>query len=76
MAREKVGYRDQLALILDKYQSKMLTVQEVADFLDCNQKTVLNNINRRYNPLPAINVAVGRKMWRIAATDLARWSLG
>lgn len=82
MAREKEGYRDHLSFMTQKIEAKypesqgMLTVAQVADFLDCNVKTVLNNINRRYNPLPAVNIAVGRKVWRISVTELARWSLG
>ena len=81
MAREKEGYRDQLALMTRKIEERypnslgMLTVAQVADFLDCNEKTVLNNINRRYNPLPAKNISIGRKIWRISITELARWSL-
>lgn len=82
MAREKEGYRENLELITRKIEEKfpgsmgMLTVTQTAEFLECNVKTVLNNINRRYNPLPAKNIAVGRKVWRIPITGLARWTLG
>ena len=81
MAREKEGYREQLELITRKIEERfpesmgMLTPAQVAEFLGCNIKTVHNNINRRYNPLPAKNIAVGRTVWRIPITGLARWSL-
>ena len=82
MAREKIGYRDNLALITERISETfpnsmgVLTTQQVATFLDCDVKTVLRNIQRRYNPLPARDIGNGRKVYRIAITELARWTLG
>ena len=83
MAREKQGYRDQLVFFKEKldelYPDKtplMLTTEQVAAVLGCNIKTVIANINKRYNPLPAKNIGCGRKIYRVALTDLARWSIG
>ena len=82
MAREKVGYRDNLALITERISETfpesmgVLTTQQVATFLGCDVKTVLRNIQRRYNPLPARDIGTGRKVYRIAITELARWTLG
>lgn len=81
MAREKEGYRDNLELITRKIEERfpnsmgMLTTEQVAEFLNCNVKTVLNNINRRINALPARNIGNGRTVWRIPITGLARWTL-
>lgn len=81
MAREKEGYREQLELITRKIEERfpeslgMLTAEQVAEYLGCNVRTVHSNIKRRYNPLPAKNIAVGRTVWRIPVTGLARWSL-
>ena len=82
MAREKIGYRDNLALITERISETfpnsmgVLTTQQVATFLDCDVKTVLRNIQRRCNPLPARDIGNGRKVYRIAITELARWTLG
>ena len=82
MAREKEGFRDQLELITRKIEERypdslgMLTTEQVADYLGCTVKTVLNNINRRCDPLPAKNISVGRTVWRIPIISLARWSMG
>ena len=81
MAREKEGYRENLELITRKIEERfpnsmgMLTTEQVAEFLNCNVKTVLNNINRRINALPARNIGNGRTVWRIPITGLARWTL-
>lgn len=83
MPREKLGYRDHLVFIKDKLDELypgenliMLTTEQVAAVLGCNVKTVISNINKRYNPLPAKNIGNGRKVYRVAVTDLARWSVG
>ena len=82
MAREKEGYREQLELMTRRIEERfpgslgMLTTEQVAEFLECNVKTVLSNINKRYQPLPAKNIGTGRTIWRIPITGLARWSLG
>lgn len=82
MPREKIGYRDNLALITERITESfpesmgVLTTEQVAAFLGCNVKTVLRNINKKYNPLPARNIGVGRNVYRIAITELARWTLG
>ena len=82
MAREKIGYRDNLELITRKIEERFpdsmgtLTTEQTADFLGCNVKTVLRLIERRSNPLPAQNIGTGRNIWRIPITGLARWTLG
>ena len=83
MSREKAGYRDHLAYIRERLEELypgaapiMLSTEQVAAVLGCNVKTVISNINKRYNPLPAKNIGSGRKIWRVAVTDLARWSIG
>lgn len=83
MAREKQGYRDQLVYFKERLEELypertpiMLTTEQVAEVLGCNVKTVISNINKRYNPLPAKNIGTGRKIYRVAVTDLARWSIG
>ena len=51
--REKLNYREQLEIITRKIEERfpesmgMLTTEQVAEFLGCNVKTVLNNIHRR-----------------------------
>lgn len=81
--REKMGYRDMLSYITERvaelYPDKcgaMLSTDQVAAVLGCNVKTVVANINKRYKPLPAKNIGNGRKVYRVAITDLARWSIG
>ena len=83
MSREKQGYRDQLVYFKERLEELypertpiMLTTEQVAEVLGCNVKTVISNINKRYNPLPAKNIGTGRKIYRVAVTDLARWSIG
>ena len=82
MAREKEGYRDNLELITRKIEEKypdslgMLTTEQTANFLGCNVKTVLRLIERKSNPLRAVNIGTGRNIWRVSVTELARWSLG
>ena len=82
MAREKVGYRDNLALITERITESfpdsmgVLTTQQVATFLGCDVKTVVRNIQKKYNPLPARNIGCGRTIYRVAITELARWTLG
>lgn len=81
MPREKEGYREHLEYLVQKIDRSypdakgMLSVEQVADILGCNEKTVLNCIHRRSNPLPAVNIASGRKLWKIPVTGLARWTL-
>lgn len=81
--REKEGYRDMLSLLRERVAElfpdkcgAMLSTEQVAAVLGCNVKTVVSNINKRYNPLPAKNIGQGRKIYRVAITDLARWSIG
>ena len=82
MAREKEGYREHLELVTRKLEAQfpksngMLTTEQVAEFLICTEKTVRKNINKKRNPLPAINIGVGRTLYRVPVTELARWSLG
>lgn len=82
MAREKIGYRDNLAFITERISETfpdsmgVLTTEQVAAFLGCNVKTVIRNIQKKYHPLPARNIGCGRTIYRVAITELARWTLG
>lgn len=73
--REKAGYRDELEAVRGAFGSKdTLTLQEVADYMSVDRHTVSRLINRRNNPLPAINVGAGKKaVYRISVTQFARW---
>ena len=82
MAREKEGYRENLELITRKIEERfpnsmgMLTTEQVAEFLNCTVQTVINNIKKNSKPLPAVNIASGKKrVYRIPVTGLARWIL-
>ena len=77
--REKLNYREQLEIITRKIEERfpesmgMLTTEQVAEFLGCNVKTVLNNIHRR-NGLQAKNIGIGKRTaYRIPIASLAHW---
>ncbi len=61
MAREKEGYRENIALLNERYPEKdMLTIADVAAFIGCSERTVRRNI--------CFNKATGR----VTKADLAR----
>ena len=59
MPREIEGYRENLALICEAFPGKkMLSVDEVADYLGCNRKTITRLIES--GKLVAIDVGTGK----------------
>ena len=79
MAREKVGYRDILEMLMKDYPGRTsLNVAEAAAALGLHRTTVTAAITRRYDPLPAQMVGAGkiRKTYLIPITGLARWAVG
>lgn len=82
MSREKIDYRDQLALIYERIERLFpdnlgyLKAEEVAKILDCNVKTVYERAKDRRNPLPSKNIGGTRKILRFPIAGLVRWSLG
>lgn len=76
MSREKETFRDNLALLLEKYPDRSaLTVDEAAKELGMSRKSVTAAIERRVNPLPARDVSRGKmnRVYRIPITAIANW---
>lgn len=72
------GYYELLELIEKKYPGKaFLKPREAAELLGVNIKTLMAAINKKYNPLPARNVATTLKnrSYIIPVTELIRWAL-
>lgn len=81
--RDKKGYREQLAYLTERIHElygdnrlTMLSTEQVSEVIGCNVKTVVANINKARDPLPAKNIGIGRKVYRVAITELARWMVG
>ena len=77
MAREKADYRTNLARINEMFEGEgMLTVADVARWLKVERRTVTALIERRVDPLPAVNIGKGHKnkAYRISVEALARFS--
>ena len=77
MAREKADFRANMARIRESFPQKgMLTVEEAAEWLSVTRKTVTSLIERKVNPLPAVNVGTSAryKSYRISIEALARFS--
>lgn len=76
MARETEGYREALEQVLEAFPGKkMLTVEEVAEFLGCDRRTVTALIGR--GRLPGVNVGIGKyKIYRVSVKDLAKFRGG
>jgi hypothetical protein len=76
MAREKVDFRANIARLRESFPQKgMLMVDEAAAWLDVTRKTVTALIERKSNPLPAVNVGASSKYksYRISIEALARF---
>jgi excisionase family DNA binding protein len=72
--REKQEYRDILAEIkIDFGDIKMLTVQQAAELLQCDRRTIVALIESR--KLTAVDIATTgvNKQYRIPAASLARF---
>lgn len=77
MPREKVDYRANIESISEKFPGvKMLTVDQVADWLQVNRRTVTHIIERPRSPLVAVDVSRGKKnkVYRVSVESLARFS--
>lgn len=76
MAREKIDYRANIASIREKFPGAgMLTVPQVADWLQVDRRTVTTLIQRRRDPLPAVDIGGGKnRVYRVSVEALARFS--
>lgn len=77
MSREKTDFRANIARIRESFPQKgMLTVDEAAAWFGVTRKTVTALIERKVNPLPAVNVGSSSKYksYRISIEALARFS--
>lgn len=75
MPREKADYRANIENIRDMFPGVgALTVDEVAKWLSVDKRTVKSIIERRGNPLPAVNIGGGKnKVYRVSVEALARF---
>jgi excisionase family DNA binding protein len=72
--REKQEYRDILAEIkIDFGDIKMLTVQQAAELLQCDRRTIVALIESRKLTAVDISTTGTTKIWRIPAASLARF---
>lgn len=82
MAREKVDYREQYALMLEKIEKKYpdnmgyLTAEQVADILGLRIETVYRRSNEKKNKDPIPRKRIGNDTYRYPIASLVRWSLG
>ena len=76
MARERLDYRANIANIKEKFPGVgALTVPQVAEWLQVDRRTVAGLIQRRKDPLPAVNVGSDKKkIYRVSVEALARFS--
>ena len=77
MGREREDYRANLASIREKFPGAgMLTVEQVAEWLQVNRRTVTCIIERPRSPLVAVDVSCGKKnkVYRVSVEALARYS--
>ena len=76
MPREKIDYRANIASISEMFpDAGMLTVPQVADWLQVDRRTVARLIQRKRDPLPAVNVGSDKKrIYRVSVEALARFS--
>lgn len=77
MGREKRDYRANIASIKEMFpDSGMLTVLQVAKWMSVDRRTVTALIERKREPLVAIDVGKGikNKVYRVSVESLARFS--
>lgn len=77
MGREKRDYRANIASIREMFpDAGMLTVVQVAKWMSVDRRTVTALIERRVNPLLAVDVGAGskNKVYRVSVEALARFS--
>jgi hypothetical protein len=75
MGREKIDYRANIANIKEAYPGVgALSVLQVASWLGVDRRTVTSMIERRHDPLPAVDVGNGNlKVYRVSIEALARF---
>ena len=75
MPREKTDYRANIANIKEMFPDVgALTVDQAAKWLSVDRRTIKSLIQRRYNPLPAVDIGVGKnKIYRVSVEALARF---
>lgn len=75
MAREKTDYRANIANLREVFPNVgALTVEQAAKWLSVDRRTVKALIQRRSNPLPAIDIGAGKnKIYRVPVEALARF---
>lgn len=70
--RENRGYREVMADIRSTFNVGMLNIQQTAQYLNCDAKTVRRLIEGK--KLPAIDLSVKQnKLYRVPAETLARF---
>ena len=76
MPRERMDYRTNITNIKEMFPDVgALTVEQVAKWLSVDRRTVKLLIQRRNNPLAAIDIGVGKnKVYRISIEALARFA--
>ena len=75
MAREKMDYRSNISKLKEDFPGVgALTVKQVAQWLSCDVRTVKAVIERRRDPLVAVDVGNGKnKVYRVSIEALARF---
>ena len=75
MPKEKTDYRANIANIKAMFPGVgALTVDQVAKWLSIDRRTVKLLIQRRYSPLPAVDIGVGKnRVYRVSVEALARF---
>lgn len=73
MAREIEGYREALEQVLEAFPGKkMLAVEEVAEFLGCDRRTVTALVDK--GKLKGVDLGLGvYKVYRVSAKNLAEF---
>lgn len=76
MSREKTDYRANIANIKEIFPDVgALTVAQTAKWLSVDPRTVKSLIQRRCNPLTAIDIGTGKnKVYRVPIEALARFT--
>ena len=69
---EKADYRESLEMLKERFPDRVtISLQETANVLGVNIKTVYSARERVKNPLPSIQIAKNRYV--VPITSLAKW---